>query len=70
VKRGECQVKSLLAANKQEFSRRGILSRIWRIVVVWGAGLCRIGGVGGLGEAGRVGGFRIMLRGQDGERRS
>jgi len=26
------------------------------ILVVWGAGLCRIGGVGGPGEVGRVGG--------------
>jgi len=50
------------------FFRHG-LARIWGILVVWGAGLCRIGGVGGPGEAGRAGALRIMLRAQDGERR-
>jgi len=43
--------------------------RIWGILVVWGARLCRIGGVGGLGEAGWAGASRIILRGLDGERR-
>jgi len=37
--------------------------RIWWILVVWGTGLCRIGG------GGRVGELRIVLRGKDGGRR-
>ena len=35
---------------------------VWRELVVWGAGLCRIGGVGGPGEGGRVGGLWKILR--------